>query len=103
MTELIAEHRPIARKTHFCEECGQEISPGTRYTSQRCKDGGDVWTFKAHTDCMDWSQAYRTKHKQWHPYGGFIPMYDLVELHEFNEWRGLFPHAVCRLAFHRIN
>ncbi len=102
MIQLIAEKKPVARKPHCCEECGRQISKGMRYLKQSCKDGGDVWIYKAHIDCAEWSQAYRNKHKEWRAYGDFIPMYDLVEPHEYNEWRGLFPHAVCRMAFHRV-
>jgi len=99
MAELISERRPVARKRHFCEECGRSIVPGTQYLNQRCKDGGDVWTFKAHIDCAAWGVAYRDKHDSWRSYGDYMPMFDLIEPHEFNDWRGHFPHAVCRLEF----
>lgn len=97
MVELINESIQIARKRHYCEECGREIVKGQPYLRQRCKDGGDVWTFKAHQDCAAWGTAYRNKHNDWPWHGDFLPMYDLIEPHEFDEWRGLFPHAVCRL------
>ena len=95
----VSEHHPKARKDHWCDECGRPIRRGTIYTKQVNKDGGDIWTFRAHTDCMELGTAYRNKHNCWRGHGDFLPMYELIEPHEMNEWRGLFPHAVCRLEF----
>ena len=88
-----------ARKPHVCEECGRYILKGQPYRNQTNKEGGDIWTFKAHIDCFDLGSAYRTKNDCWRGLGDFLPMYELIEPHEFNEWRGHFPNAVCRLEF----
>ena len=99
MVTLISEHTPSARKRHYCEECGRTIHKGLKYLSQRCKDGGDVWTFKSHIDCANLGRDYRDKHNSWRGFGDFLPMYETIEPHEFHEWRGHYPHAICRLEF----
>lgn len=55
MVRVIHESRPVARKEHQCCECGTPIEPGTQYARQRNTDGGDVWTYKAHLECYEWS------------------------------------------------
>jgi len=97
--EIIWESKQAAHHRHYCEECGRNIEKGQTYFRQRNKDGGDVWTFKAHLDCSDLGIAYRNKNDAWRGYGDFIPMYELIEPDEFNEWRGQYPHAVCRIDF----
>lgn len=99
MVTLLDEQTPVARKRHLCEECGRPIYRGTKYLSQKCKDGGDLWTFKTHIECAALSRDYRDKHVNWRAHGDFLPMYETIEPHEFNEWRGYHPHAVCRLEF----
>lgn len=60
-----------------------------------------VWTFKAHTDCAELGVAYRTKHRLWDEYD-WLPMYELADDdHLLGQWRGHYPHAVCRLEFNK--
>lgn len=48
----------VARKPHACDAgCGLPIEVGQRYTKQRCWDGPDAWTWKAHHEC---DVLYRT-------------------------------------------
>ena len=97
MAQLITESRQVARKRHLCDECERSIEAGQPYLRQRCKDGGDVWTFKAHADCAGLGQSYRDKNHLWG--SDWYSVRDLIEPHEFDIWRGRFPHAVCRIEF----
>lgn len=51
MMELINETRRVAKKSHQCNLCNQDINIGNRYFYQFIRDGGDVWEFKCHEDC----------------------------------------------------
>ncbi|MDD4950948.1 MAG: hypothetical protein PHV85_00210 [Desulfovibrionaceae bacterium] len=44
---------PVAKKTHCCEECGQEIKPGQRYVRIVGVWDGD---FSAHKQCLSCEQ-----------------------------------------------
>ncbi|WP_370303568.1 hypothetical protein [Pseudooceanicola sp.] len=98
MISTLSERTAPARKPHRCEECGRTIEKGQRYLRQSNTDGAQVWTYKAHEDCAALSQAYRTHHRLWGDGGDWYPMLDLAEDdHLIGDWRGRFPHAVCRL------
>ena len=94
MIRTIRESTPVARKRHRCEECNRRIWPGTRYLRQLNCDGSDNWTFKAHIDCGELGIKVRDKHHLWHDW---MPLHEMLEWAE--EFRGYFPHAVCRLEF----
>lgn len=51
--EVISDRIIKARKSHRCGLCGKEIASGTLYRHQFNKDGGNVWTFNAHCECME--------------------------------------------------
>lgn len=54
MATIIHHETPTARKQHHCDECcGKPIEPGEKYIRQRNKDGGDIWTYKAHVECFE--------------------------------------------------
>lgn len=44
---------PKARTRHYCEVCPDLIEPGASYVRVVTFDGGDVLTWKAHTECQD--------------------------------------------------
>lgn len=51
MCEVINESYPKARKDHICDLCRCTIKKRHKYVRQFNRDGGDVWTFKAHIEC----------------------------------------------------
>lgn len=51
--EVITNVLRKANKPHKCELCGLVINKGEIYSYQFNKDGGDVWSFKAHCACVD--------------------------------------------------
>ena len=100
MGKLVSESRPTARKPHRCENCGHMIPRGTKYVRQFCKDGGDVWGWISHEDCMDAATHL------WKIDGCY---YD-DEIQPISEYenntgvfpdyiRGMFPHVICRLEW----
>lgn len=97
MAQLVSEATPKARKRHFCEECGRDIVKGQTYKRQFISDGGDAWTFKAHTDCIEMSNELRTRNNLWG--NDWYPIHEIVEGNDFNAWRGFYPHVVCRLEY----
>ena len=103
MISNISEKIAPARKPHRCEECGRTIPKGESYLRQVNADGSQVWTFKAHTDCAALGAAYRTTHRLWDEYD-WLPMYELADGdHLLGQWRGYYPHAVCRLELNQSN
>jgi len=50
---VIAEDIRVARKVHECSLCGLDIAKGERHLAQFCKDGGDVYTARAHLACQE--------------------------------------------------
>lgn len=87
-----------ARKPHRCEECGRTIPKGEVYLRQANTDGSQVWTYKAHVDCAEMSLQFRRDNRLW--YDEWYPLYELFDdVRQVNAWRGLFPHAACRIAF----
>ena len=103
MITTLSEETPVARKPHRCEECGRTIPKGARYLRQSNADGSQAWTFKAHEDCVALGIAYRTKHRLWDEYD-WLPMWELADGdHLLDQWRGRYPHAVCRLEFNQSN
>jgi hypothetical protein len=51
MVDMICETRPRARHRHQCGLCYEAIEVGDRYVRQFNRDGGEVWTWKAHLKC----------------------------------------------------
>ena len=96
--QLISETKPIARKSHRCENCGHMIPKGTRYLRQFCVDGGDVWSWVTHQDCMD-AARYLAKLDDHDCYEGIPPIRDYEgNSGVFPDYiRGRFPHVICRL------
>ena len=54
---VLAEERPVARKTHFCEVCLGTIGAGDRYLRQRNVGDDGPYVFKAHALC--WALSLR--------------------------------------------
>ena len=59
---LLAEDRPVARKTHRCGNCEGLILPGTRYRSQRVAGDGTVRVHREHEACH---ALYWRLHGEW--------------------------------------
>lgn len=51
MPELIKDECRKARKRHLCNYCGHDIEPGEKYNYSLLKDGGDVYSWRAHEKC----------------------------------------------------
>ena len=51
MTLIAHDEVGRARKQHRCDWCNETIAVGEPYVRQRCKDGADVWTWRAHAEC----------------------------------------------------
>ena len=47
-----------ARKRHVCTWCREGIDAGVEYHRSKWVDGGDLWTQKAHTGCLDLVTRY---------------------------------------------
>lgn len=52
MSTLLAEHRPVARKDHRCNDCEGVIVTGTEYLRQTCAYDGHLCTYKEHPWCQ---------------------------------------------------
>ncbi len=52
MTNIAHEEIKAARRAHRCDWCNETIDEGQPYVRQRNKDGADVWTYRAHPECM---------------------------------------------------
>ncbi len=63
MTTTIGRTTPKARKVHRCCWCKEPIRPGEVYERWVAKDVNDVWTLKAHPECVD---AMQTIHRANH-------------------------------------
>lgn len=48
---VLDEKHPVARKRHECNACRGFIGVGDRYYSQRCAEGGYLWTYRSHLLC----------------------------------------------------
>ena len=92
MTTLIAESRQRARKHHRCDNCQCSIAPGEVYLRQRSVCDGTLYVWKSHIDCMELA---------WKIGGGDYtdgdPPLCGTEREYVTEWRGYYPHAVCRV------
>ena len=98
MVTTLSETTRPARKPHSCDECGRTISKGQVYLRQANTDSSQIWTYKAHTDCAEMSQQFRSENKLWSD--EWYPLHEyFVNSGQINAWRGLFPHAACRIAF----
>ena len=98
MISNISEKIGPARKPHRCEECGRTIPKGEVYLRQVNADGSDIWTYKAHNDCAEMARHFRQQNRLWHD--EWLPLYEYFDdARQVTAWRGLFPHAACRVAF----
>lgn len=99
MPELLSNSSPIARKRHFCDHCGCGIEKGQRYIRAAFVDGGRAYSWASHEDC----QALAIE--LWREYGlgfsddGICLMEE--EWSELKEWRGSYPHVICRMELRR--
>lgn len=50
--EVLANNDIIARKDHVCNFCSGKIKKGEKYNIQTIKDDGEIYTWKAHFECL---------------------------------------------------
>jgi hypothetical protein len=87
----------VARKEHRCDYCGDAIVSGTAYIRIAGHWNGDFYTAKGHLDCIEmWNDAY----SYWADPGEGMD-FNLSEACDdwqaLVEWRGLYPHVICRI------
>lgn len=51
--EQLSNAKRKARKPHKCMWCGCKIEKGTIYAVQCCKEDGELYTWKNHTECAE--------------------------------------------------
>lgn len=51
--ELLSQSRPIARKPHTCDWCGDDILKGERYEVHTGFYNGEFQTSRFHAECVD--------------------------------------------------
>jgi len=78
---------PKARKAHQCQVCGCEIELGTTYHRQAGVYDGSWQSWWAHSDCAE---------MHWHHNDGRMED-DQCDDYYLSEYRGFWPHAVCRI------
>ncbi len=100
MGQLISQTTQVARTAHRCDECRHMIPPRTKYERQFVADGGDVWTWKMHTDCAEAAEhQFRIDGGDYQDDRGTLAEYE-NDTGEFPDWlRGRWPHVVCRLEY----
>lgn len=54
---VLSERSHKARSKHRCDSCNEIIDKGTIYISQFNAEGGESWTYKAHTACLKAGQT----------------------------------------------
>jgi hypothetical protein len=90
----LADERPVARKHHRCDQCQCSIAPGQKYRRARFTQDGTAYTWKAHLDCD--ALAARLWKEYALSWDEGVILHD-EERDELVEWRGDFPHVICRV------
>lgn len=80
---------PRAAKDHRCAVCGTTIPKGVVHHYQTSAYDGTVGSWRAHSDCAE---------MHWHHNDGRAAD-DQVDGYYLDEYRGRWPHAVCRIEF----
>lgn len=93
--ELIREARPRAAKQYRCDNCLGAITPGTKYYKQMCGDGGGVFVFRSHEDCLELSTRLNLE--------GGVDGEEVALLHEMAEYipqyAKEFPDVAARFSY----
>lgn len=94
--EFWSETKPVARKPHRCEACGEQIEVGQTYSNMAAKDDGQFWVTKQHAECREAEVALAKLHglsggDQWIWLSDLEEMEDLLWLQEHH------PAAFVRL------
>ncbi len=90
-----------ARKSHICDHCRSTIPAGTRYRYGFGVQDGSGYSWRSHLDCAAFAS------KLWACY--CLDYDEGVDLSEewsndteaMKEWRGHYPHVICRFEFHQ--
>lgn len=90
---LLTFKYPKAAKAHICQVCGCVIAKGKVHHFQSGVYDGSWQSWRAHSDCAE---------MHWHHNEG-RGSDDQCDDYYLDEYRGFWPHAVCRmeLAIHR--
>ena len=95
---VLSETRPQARKNHICYECGCLIPKGTVHYVQVNVWDGQVNQWRVHADCAELYWALTSEYRcSW---DDALPTMEYC-LSEIEQFRGRFPHAVCRQELSR--
>lgn len=63
MADVVGVTRPRARIRHHCCWCRSPIRPGEVYERWMAKDAADVWTLKAHPECVEAMQEIHRRNQ----------------------------------------
>ncbi len=58
MSELVDETKPVARKPHWCEDCGRRIEPGEKYSRAFLVGDCGPYTWKRCGHCIAFWHLY---------------------------------------------
>ena len=84
---LLTFEYPRANKSHVCEVCGMPILKGQKHHYQTGVYDGSWSSWRVHFDCAE---------MHWHHNDGREPD-DQCDDYYLDEYRGFWPHAVCRI------
>jgi hypothetical protein len=66
MDTILSENYPVARKRHWCEDCGNWILPKIKYFCQVQVVDNEMQTWRAHIDCTEAVREYRHMSGLWY-------------------------------------
>lgn len=84
---LLTFKYPKAAKTHECQVCGCPIPKGAVHHYQTGAYDGSIQSWRVHSDCAE---------MHWHHNEGRMED-DQCDDYYLDEYRGFWPHAVCRI------
>ena len=80
-----------SRKTHICDVCGTTIPSRSRYLKSSGVFDGMWWDAKAHEDCAEMHVHHNDGRSE----------DDQCDDYYLDEYRGYWPHAVCRIELRK--
>lgn len=90
------DKHPKARKDHRCAECGGLIRKGVVYHKQTGIYDSHPYTWSVHKDCAQLFFKMNDDSGSWIDDQTRLSDFSLEEIQDY---RGYFPHAVCRFEF----
>lgn len=98
MVTVLEDRYLVGRKDHQCQECGCVIAKGTEHYVQVNVWDGDISRWRVHSDCA--ALYWRANEKHICTWDDAYELSDF-SIDELEEFRGFFPHAVCRQELRR--